>query len=50
MVFTISSEYIMVPAPYYYRINNDLEDRAGVHVLEVPLSSKVSTADSSSLT
>nr|KAG5711240.1 hypothetical protein BaRGS_004884 [Batillaria attramentaria] len=33
-------EYIMVPAPYYYRIKNDFEDRAGVQVLEVPLSSK----------
>ncbi|XP_025097385.1 probable inactive 1-aminocyclopropane-1-carboxylate synthase-like protein 2 [Pomacea canaliculata] len=35
-----AGDYIMVPAPYYYRIRNDLEDRAGVHVLEVPLSSK----------
>ncbi|XP_076445214.1 1-aminocyclopropane-1-carboxylate synthase-like protein 1 [Babylonia areolata] len=34
-------DYFMVASPYYYRIRNDIEDRAGVHVLEVPLSPKV---------
>ncbi|KAK7107683.1 1-aminocyclopropane-1-carboxylate synthase-like protein 1 isoform X2 [Littorina saxatilis] len=33
-------DYFMVPAPYYYRIRNDFEDRARVKVLEVPLSPK----------
>ncbi|KAL8578076.1 hypothetical protein ACOMHN_055396 [Nucella lapillus] len=31
-------DYFMIPTPYYYRMRNDIEDRAGVHVLEVPLS------------
>ncbi|KAK6970993.1 inactive 1-aminocyclopropane-1-carboxylate synthase-like protein 2 [Biomphalaria glabrata] len=30
-------DYIMVPSPYYYRINSDLFDRPRVHVLEVHL-------------
>ncbi|KAH9505742.1 hypothetical protein Btru_055673 [Bulinus truncatus] len=35
--FADPGDYIMVPAPYYYRIKNDLFERPGIHVLEVPL-------------
>ncbi|CAL1527825.1 unnamed protein product [Lymnaea stagnalis] len=35
-----SGEYIMVPSPYYFRIRNDIQDRAEVNVLNVPLQYK----------
>ncbi|CAG5123857.1 unnamed protein product, partial [Candidula unifasciata] len=36
-------DYIMTSSPYYYRIKNDLTERARVNVLEVPLIAKPKT-------
>jgi len=33
-------DYIMSPAPYYYRVKDDFIQRAGVKILEVPLYNK----------
>ncbi|XP_059141896.1 1-aminocyclopropane-1-carboxylate synthase-like protein 1 [Physella acuta] len=32
-----AGEYIMVPSPYYFRIQNDVKDRAGVNVISIPI-------------
>ncbi|XP_059172873.1 1-aminocyclopropane-1-carboxylate synthase-like protein 1, partial [Physella acuta] len=40
--FSLADEgdYIMTTSPYYYRIKNDMFERAGVNTLEVPLVAK----------
>ncbi|KAH9496499.1 hypothetical protein Btru_043194 [Bulinus truncatus] len=33
-------EYIIVPSPFYFRIENDVQERAEAHVLKIPLQYK----------
>uniref|UniRef100_A0A0B7A105 Aminotransferase class I/classII large domain-containing protein n=1 Tax=Arion vulgaris TaxID=1028688 RepID=A0A0B7A105_9EUPU len=45
LAFALADEedYIMTTSPYYYRVKNDLTERARVNVLEVPLIAKPKT-------